>query len=200
MAIDTSTSESAPALTASIDDANKIAAHSVSLAEPLGSPSHFIVNTAGGQYPWYHSQDRPSGYPQLGELYDLYIHSVSMSKTDEQMGIGWKEVAGVDGKGPDAKTAAELSVLSSFLKEQYYGNWYHNAGIVSSNAGRELMVDRLLCHCDPFHHRHSSRLGMGVHHSRLQCDSLLAFCSAHPSAGTRRHSARACQDSSCNRN
>lgn len=32
------------------------------------------------------------------------------------MGIGWKEVAGIEGKGiPDAKTAQQLNILSGFL-------------------------------------------------------------------------------------
>ncbi|KLT44354.1 tricalbin [Cutaneotrichosporon oleaginosum] len=49
----------------------------------------------------------------------------------EWMGIGWKEVAGIAGQGrPDAQTAQELSILSGFLKEQYYGSWYHNAGVI----------------------------------------------------------------------
>lgn len=47
------------------------------------------------------------------------------------MGIGWKEVAGISGQGKhDAETQQELSILSSYLKEQYYGQWWHNAGII----------------------------------------------------------------------
>lgn len=32
------------------------------------------------------------------------------------MGFGWKEVAGIEGKGvPDANTAEQLNILSAFL-------------------------------------------------------------------------------------
>lgn len=51
---------------------------------------------------------------------------------DDQVGIGWKDVAGLGGRSAaDPKTAEELNILSTYLKDQYYGNWYHNAGIVS---------------------------------------------------------------------
>ncbi|TXT05904.1 hypothetical protein VHUM_03665 [Vanrija humicola] len=47
------------------------------------------------------------------------------------MPIGWKQVAGIEGRGiPDAKTAEQLDILSNFLSDQYYGQWYHNAGVI----------------------------------------------------------------------
>lgn len=46
-------------------------------------------------------------------------------------GFGWKEVAGIEGKGmADAKTAEQLSILQQYVSDQYYGTWYVNAGII----------------------------------------------------------------------
>ena len=43
--------------------------------------------------------------------------------------VGWRAAGGLDSPElqGDAKDAA---VLSAFLKEQYYGDWYHNAGLI----------------------------------------------------------------------
>jgi len=43
--------------------------------------------------------------------------------------VGWRAAGGLDSPElqGDAKDAA---ILSAFLSEQYYGDWYHNAGLV----------------------------------------------------------------------
>lgn len=43
--------------------------------------------------------------------------------------IGWRAVAGIDNP-PLTETEAIQDALSTFLKEQYYGEWYHNAGVI----------------------------------------------------------------------
>jgi Ca2+-dependent lipid-binding protein len=44
---------------------------------------------------------------------------------------GWKAVAGVaDGQVPPSEEQVIKSTLETFLSEVYYGQWYHNAGIV----------------------------------------------------------------------
>lgn len=43
--------------------------------------------------------------------------------------VGWRAVAGTD--SPELQgEAKDAAILSAFLKEQYYGDWYHNAGLV----------------------------------------------------------------------
>lgn len=43
--------------------------------------------------------------------------------------IGWRAVAGVD-QVPLTEDDSHKEVLASFLKEQYYGDWYHNAAVI----------------------------------------------------------------------
>jgi hypothetical protein len=43
--------------------------------------------------------------------------------------VGWRAVGGID--SPELQgEAKDTAVLAAFLKEQYYGDWYHNAGLV----------------------------------------------------------------------
>ena len=43
--------------------------------------------------------------------------------------VGWRAAGGLD--SPQLRgEAKDAAVLSTFLKEQYYGDWYHNAGLV----------------------------------------------------------------------
>ncbi|PFH50760.1 hypothetical protein AMATHDRAFT_144179 [Amanita thiersii Skay4041] len=42
--------------------------------------------------------------------------------------VGWREMAGVD--KPPSDEARQRGVLDMFISEQYYGYWYHNAGII----------------------------------------------------------------------
>jgi len=43
--------------------------------------------------------------------------------------VGWSAVGGAD--SPELQgEAKDAAILSAFLKEQYYGDWYHNAGLI----------------------------------------------------------------------
>lgn len=43
--------------------------------------------------------------------------------------VGWRAVGGID--SPELQgDIKDATILSTFLKEQYYGDWYHNAGLV----------------------------------------------------------------------
>jgi len=43
--------------------------------------------------------------------------------------VGWRAAGGLD--SPELQgEAKDSAILSAFLKEQYYGDWYHNAGLV----------------------------------------------------------------------
>ena len=43
--------------------------------------------------------------------------------------VGWRAVGGAD--SPELQgEAKDAAILSTFLQEQYYGDWYHNAGLV----------------------------------------------------------------------
>jgi hypothetical protein len=51
--------------------------------------------------------------------------------------VGWRAVGGLD----DVATAGEArdkSILASFVDEQYYGAWYHNAALI-------FFVSRTIC-------------------------------------------------------
>jgi Ca2+-dependent lipid-binding protein len=43
--------------------------------------------------------------------------------------VGWRSVGGIDNELPEGE-AKELSLLETFVDEQYYGDWYHNAALV----------------------------------------------------------------------
>jgi hypothetical protein len=43
--------------------------------------------------------------------------------------VGWRAVGGLDSPQLEGD-AKDSAILSTFLKEQYYGDWYHNAGLV----------------------------------------------------------------------
>lgn len=43
--------------------------------------------------------------------------------------VGWSAAGGAD--SPELQgEAKDAAILSAFLKEQYYGDWYHSAGLV----------------------------------------------------------------------
>ena len=42
--------------------------------------------------------------------------------------IGWRQVSGVDAKL--SEELKEQAVLDSFLSDQFYGSWYHNAAVI----------------------------------------------------------------------
>lgn len=43
--------------------------------------------------------------------------------------VGWRAAGGLDSPGLQGN-AKDTAILSAFLKEQYYGDWYHNAGLI----------------------------------------------------------------------
>lgn len=44
--------------------------------------------------------------------------------------IGWREVGGIDNMSRDSTEEKEKTALEMLIKEQYYGEWYHNAAII----------------------------------------------------------------------
>jgi Ca2+-dependent lipid-binding protein len=42
--------------------------------------------------------------------------------------VGWRNVSGIDASSEEQQ--AETAVIDAFLSDQFYGSWYHNAGIV----------------------------------------------------------------------
>ena len=44
--------------------------------------------------------------------------------------VGWRAAAGIDEPTLTEGDVKEKIVLDAFLKEQYYGEWYHNAAII----------------------------------------------------------------------
>ena len=43
--------------------------------------------------------------------------------------VGWRAAGGLD--SPELQgEAKDAAILSVFLNEQYYGDWYHNAGLI----------------------------------------------------------------------
>lgn len=44
--------------------------------------------------------------------------------------VGWRQVGGIDTAPLPEGELKDMSVLDMFLKEQYYGDWYYNAGVI----------------------------------------------------------------------
>lgn len=44
--------------------------------------------------------------------------------------VGWRAVAGVDVPQPQDEQSRDKAVLERFLSDQFYGAWYHDAGII----------------------------------------------------------------------
>lgn len=43
--------------------------------------------------------------------------------------VGWRAVSGID-EPVNENEAKDRTILETFVSEQYYGDWYHNAGII----------------------------------------------------------------------
>ena len=43
--------------------------------------------------------------------------------------VGWRAMSGIDELRAEG-IAKDKAILDSFLSEQFYGDWYHNAGII----------------------------------------------------------------------
>lgn len=52
--------------------------------------------------------------------------------------IGWREVGGIDQPTLSAGEVKDKTVLDTFLKEQFYGDWYHNAALIVGVCGHSL--------------------------------------------------------------
>ena len=52
------------------------------------------------------------------------------SEIPEWFKVGWRQVSGIDDPTLATPEARNKVALSLFLKEQYYGDWYHNAAII----------------------------------------------------------------------
>ena len=44
--------------------------------------------------------------------------------------VGWRAVGGVDEPGVTEGEVKDKVILDLFLKEQFYGEWYYNAGLI----------------------------------------------------------------------
>ncbi|KAH8835823.1 C2 domain-containing protein [Flagelloscypha sp. PMI_526] len=65
------------------------------------------------------SDDMP---PSPGSLRDTPAPLPDLSK------VGWRNVSGIDTSSEEQQ--AETAVIDAFLSDQFYGSWYHNAGII----------------------------------------------------------------------
>ncbi|KAG7450195.1 tricalbin [Guyanagaster necrorhizus] len=44
--------------------------------------------------------------------------------------VGWRQVSGIDQQPPREGEEKDKAVLETFFTDQYYGSWYHNAGVI----------------------------------------------------------------------
>ncbi|KAG8919579.1 hypothetical protein FRC01_001220, partial [Tulasnella sp. 417] len=88
--------------------------------------------------------------------------------------VGWRQVTGIDDPTPTA-IQAERSVIHAWLNDMYYGDWYHNAGII--------VVAVLATHLATL-----LRLGLGW------IFIILAFCATYYSNSVQRFRTRARED------
>lgn len=44
--------------------------------------------------------------------------------------VGWRAVGGIDNPVPTDQEGINKAALAAFIKEQYYGEWYHNSGVI----------------------------------------------------------------------
>ncbi|KAH9836496.1 C2 domain-containing protein [Rhodofomes roseus] len=58
------------------------------------------------------------------------IPSGPASVIPEWYKVGWREVGGIDAQRVLEGEEKDKFVLQAFIKEQYYGEWYHNAAII----------------------------------------------------------------------
>ncbi|KAG9044471.1 hypothetical protein FS837_008089 [Tulasnella sp. UAMH 9824] len=99
-----------------------------------------------------------------GELPDWYANAK----------VGWRQVTGIDDPTPTA-IQAEKNVIHAWLNDMYYGDWYHNAGVI--------VVAVLATHLATL-----LRLGMGW------IFIILAFCASYYSNSIQRFRTRARED------
>lgn len=44
--------------------------------------------------------------------------------------VGWRQMSGIDNPPLPAGEEKDLSILDTFLQEQWYASWYHDAGVL----------------------------------------------------------------------
>lgn len=93
--------------------------------------------------------------------------------------VGWRAIAGIDEPAVSEGEAKDKTVLDAFLKEQFYGEWYHNAALILVVCFNWfiLRVRRLTCfpgcHCHAFPDPLPLWLGLAVHPPRVLQHLLL---------------------------
>ena len=55
--------------------------------------------------------------------------AVSAPEIPDWYRIGWREVSGIDAPVTEGPAKDKL-ILDAFLKEQFYGEWYHSAAVI----------------------------------------------------------------------
>ena len=108
--------------------------------------------------------------------------------------VGWRAAAGLD--SPELQgEAKDTAILSAFLKEQYYGDWYHNAGLVffvrpalplSCDQTQPILPLDHVCH--PFHDPVPLRLGLVNPPACRLCHVLFHLYGSCKETSPRRHS------------
>jgi hypothetical protein len=58
--------------------------------------------------------------------------------------VGWRSVSGIDGPPLAEGEETDKGVLDLFLEEQFYGDWYHNAGLIVVVSSLPLRVEYLV--------------------------------------------------------
>lgn len=58
-----------------------------------------------------------------------YYTARSAAEIPTWLKVGWRDVTGVDAL-PPSEQEKEKAILQHFLYEQFYGDWYHNGGII----------------------------------------------------------------------
>jgi len=103
--------------------------------------------------------------------------------------VGWRAAGGLD--SPELQgDAKDIAILSTFLSEQYYGDWYHNAGLVFFvSLALSPFYDEIQPTGPPGRVRHPLydpvplRLGLADTPARRLHDVLLHVCSSCEEAG-----------------
>jgi len=72
-----------------------------------GTPDTLSASTVPGEFP-------SGAAPAIPEWYK----------------VGWRAVANIDAPPPEEGEEKDKHVLHLYLSEQYYGEWYHNAGLM----------------------------------------------------------------------
>lgn len=84
--------------------------------------------------------------------------------------VGWRQASGIDKPPLSEGDEKDKGILDMFLAEQYYGDWYHNAGIIIFVCTYQFIciiayVCFVGCTVHTFPDAFPFRLGMDVHHT-----------------------------------